>query len=145
MQFLSKISIATCVFAWLIRQLYSHIACDALKCEALPSCRMPYGCQTETAQHLLLGRSLILLVAHHVAIRLVKMKLLVPQVRRVVVQLLENLAKGARDFLDRPFGPWVIKQLLQLEPHNPESVPVLEVMVCCVAWSFEDNIANIMV
>ena len=84
-------------------------------------------------------------MAPHVVIQLVKMKLLVPQARSVVVQLLENLAKGACDILDRPYGPWFIKQLLQLEPHNPESVPVLEVMVCCVAWSFEDKIADIMV
>ena len=61
------------------------------------------------------------------------------------MQLLKKLASEAHEFLEDPHGVWLVKKLLELEAHVGESVHALELMVCCMAESFEDNLADIQV
>ena len=43
------------------------------------------------------------------------------------------------------FGPSIVKQLLQLQAHCPQSTASVEMVVCLVAESFEQNLVELLV
>ena len=62
------------------------------------------------------------------------------------IQVSQKMAQEAFEIaMKKDYGPMVVKRLLRLQPHQPESNAKLDLVACPVAESFELNLVTLMV